>query len=121
MIYDNNNITPKGMEVGASKGKPIKKTKIVTTPNKVKTVEFGPMGSYGKQERTRSVVRKKPDILSRIKNLLPRGLDHLKSAFISPPLPPYHRVKSREETISKQIELALLQVLLYNSVYVRNY
>lgn len=69
MIYDPNNITPKGMEVGANKGKPIKKTKIVTTPNKVKTVEFSKMGSYGKQERTRSVVRKKPDILSRIKNL----------------------------------------------------
>lgn len=69
MIYDPNNITPKGMEVGASKGKPIKKQKIVTTPNKVKTIDFGPLDYYGKQERKRSVVRTKPSILSRIKNL----------------------------------------------------
>lgn len=69
MIYDPNNITTKGIMVNANKGKQIKKTKIVTTPNKVKTVEFGKMGNYGTQEKTKSVVRTKPGLLSKIKNI----------------------------------------------------
>lgn len=65
--YNQSNITPQAQLIGANKGKPIKATKVVTTPNKVKTISYGAIGTYGKQERTKSIVKTKPSKLSDIR------------------------------------------------------
>lgn len=65
--YNQSNITPKAQLISANKGKPIKSTKVITTPNKVKTITYGAMGTYGKQERTKSVIKTGPSKISDVR------------------------------------------------------
>lgn len=59
--YDSNNYdknSTMAQLIYAGKNLKIRKSKIVDTPRKTKTVTYGPVDYYGKQTKTKSIVYK---------------------------------------------------------------
>ncbi len=59
--YDKNNYqkTPITTRLYKDSNTKIRSSKVVTTPKKVKTVTYGPINSYGKQTKVKTIAKKK--------------------------------------------------------------
>lgn len=57
ITYNSKNVMPGNAE-RVYANKPIKQRKVIDTPRRTKIVDYGPINYYGKQKKTKTIIRK---------------------------------------------------------------